>query len=179
MILSRGVVAHTSGIVEMKVLEKFEHFGVFYPLQTFSKSRSVEMASVPFCIEGNDEESWKKLFKLAKKLSHSVQYLNSSERKQIHLAAVFVNNFTNHLYAKAEKLLEEKNINFEILLPLIQETAAKLNHLQPCDAQTGPARRKDLNTIKIHSEMLKNNPELLEIYELFSHQILNKYHDEL
>jgi predicted short-subunit dehydrogenase-like oxidoreductase (DUF2520 family) len=179
MVTPNGIVAHTSGIVEMEVLEKFEHFGVFYPLQTLSKSRSVEIESVPFCIEGNHEKSWKSLFNLAKKISHSVQYMNSSERKQIHLAAVFVNNFTNHLYAKAEKLLEEKNINFEILLPLIQETAAKLNHLQPCDAQTGPARRKDLNTIKIHSDMLKNNPELFEIYQLFSHQILKKYHDEL
>lgn len=179
MTIPYGIVAHTSGIVEMKVLEKFEHFGVFYPLQTFSKSRSVEIESVPLCIEGNNEKSWKALFNLAKKISHSVQYINSSERKQIHLAAVLVNNFTNHLYAKAEKLLEEKNINFDILLPLIQETAAKLNHLQPCDAQTGPARRKDLNTIKVHSEMLKNNPEIFEIYQLFSHQILNKYHDEL
>lgn len=179
MVTPNGIVAHTSGIVEMKALKKFKHFGVFYPLQTFSKTRSIEMESIPFCIEGNDMKTRKALFNLAKKISHSVRYINSSERKQIHLAAVFVNNFTNHLYAKAEKLLEEKNINFEILLPLIQETAAKLNQLKPCDAQTGPARRKDLNTIKIHSDMLKKKPELFEIYQLFSHQILKKYHDEL
>ena len=176
----QGIVAHTSGIVEMTVLNKFENFGVFYPLQTFSKNRPVDMESVPFCIEGKNEKSWKALFNMAKKIGHhSVQYINSTERKDLHLAAVLVNNFTNHLYAQAEKLLEEKKMNFEILLPLIQETAAKLNQLQPSDAQTGPAKRKDLNTIKIHSEVLKNNPELLEIYQLFSHQILNKYHDQL
>jgi len=179
MLTPHGIVAHTSGIVGMKVLEKFKHSGVFYPLQTFSKTRPVKMDSVPFCIEGDDKNTQKRLFNLAGKLSHSVQYIDSSKRKQLHLAAVFVNNFTNHLYAKAEKLLEEKNINFEMLLPLIQETAAKLNHLKPCDAQTGPARRKDLNTIRIHSEMLRNDPELLEIYQLFTNQILNRYHDKL
>ncbi|MBE0651174.1 MAG: DUF2520 domain-containing protein [Bacteroidales bacterium] len=174
-----GIAAHTSGIVEMKVLEKFENFGVFYPLQTFSKNRPVDITTVPFCIEGNSEDTQNTLFDLAKKLSRSVQYINSVDRKQIHLAAVFVNNFPNHLYAAAENLLKEKNISFEILLPLLQETAAKMQDLKPEEAQTGPARRNDLNTIKTHSAMLKNHPELLEIYQLFSHQILKKYHDKL
>lgn len=174
-----GIVAHTSGFVAMNALERFEHFGVFYPLQTFSKSRHVDLKPVPFCIEGNDKTSGKMLSNLAGKLSRSVHYINSSDRKQIHLAAVFVNNFPNHLYAAAEKLLKEKNLDFGILLPLLHETAAKMKDLKPDEAQTGPARRNDLNTIKIHSGMLQNNPELLEIYELFSHQILNKYHDKL
>lgn len=172
-----GIVAHTSGFVEMKVLDRFKHFGVFYPLQTFSKSRAVDLKQVPFCLEGNDEKTQKTLFNLAGKLSQSVQYINSTDRKQIHLAAVFINNFPNHLYAAAEQLIEEKKLSFDILLPLLQETAAKMNQLKPGEAQTGPARRNDLNTIKIHSEMLRNNPELFEIYQLFSHQILSKYHD--
>lgn len=174
-----GIVAHTSGIVEMKVLEKFENFGVFYPLQTFSKNRPVDISTIPFCIEGNSEDTQNSLFDLGKKLSQSVKCINSEDRKQIHLAAVFVNNFPNHLYAAAEKLLKEKNIDFDILLPLLQETAAKMKDLKPKEAQTGPARRNDLNTIKTHSAMLKKHPELLEIYQLFSHQILNKYHDKL
>lgn len=174
-----GIVAHTSGIAEMQILDRFEHFGVFYPLQTFSKNRPVDLGTVPFCIEGNEETTEKMLVGLAKKLSGSVYCINSSDRKQIHLAAVFVNNFPNHLYAAAEKLLDEKDLNFEILLPLLQETAAKMKDLKPGEAQTGPARRKDLNTMKIHSGMLKNNPELLEIYQIFSHQILSKYHDKL
>ncbi len=172
-----GIVAHTSGIVGMEVLERFESFGVSYPLQTFSKNRLVDLAPVPFCIEGNDENTKKMLFNLAGSLSQSVHYINSADRKQIHLAAVFINNFPNHLYAVADKFLREKNLSFDLLLPLLQETAAKMNQLNPDEAQTGPARRNDMNTIKIHSEMLKNNPEFLEIYQLFSHQILSKYHD--
>jgi predicted short-subunit dehydrogenase-like oxidoreductase (DUF2520 family) len=148
-------------------------------LQSFSKDRQVDISRVPFCIEGNKEETQRQLFDLAGRLSGSVQYINSMDRKQIHLAAVFVNNFPNHLYAAAEKLLKEKNLDFEILLPLLQETAAKMKDLKPDDAQTGPARRHDLNTIKNHSGMLENHPELLKIYQLFNHQILNKYHDKL
>jgi predicted short-subunit dehydrogenase-like oxidoreductase (DUF2520 family) len=174
-----GIVAHTSGMVGMQALEKFENFGVFYPLQSFSKDRQVDISRVPFCIEGNKEDTQRQLFDLAGRLSGSVQYIHSMDRKQIHLAAVFVNNFPNHLYAAAEKLLKEKNLDFEILLPLLQETAAKMKDLKPDDAQTGPARRHDLNTIKNHSGMLENHPELLKIYQLFNHQILNKYHDKL
>lgn len=175
--LVSGIVAHTSGIIDVEVLERFKQFGVFYPLQTFSKNRPVDIDSVPFCIEGNNETTQKALFDLAGKLSRSVHYISSADRKQMHLAAVFVNNFPNYLYAAAEQLLGEKNMNFKLLLPLLRETAAKMDQMKPSEAQTGPARRNDLNTIKIHSEMLKNNPELLEIYQLFSHQILSKYHD--
>lgn len=174
-----GIVAHTSGIIGLKALGNFHHYGVFYPLQTFSKNRPINLNRVPFCIEGNDESSRKKLFNLAKSLSHSIYFINSEDRKQIHLAAVFVNNFSNHLYAVAEKFLKEKNLDFELLLPLMNETTAKLNQMKPGEAQTGPARRNDQNTLKIHSEMLENNPGLLEIYQLFSYQILQKYYEQL
>ncbi len=175
----QGFVAHTSGIVNMNLLDKFENFGVFYPLQTFSKKRFVDIRQVPFCIEGNKEKTRQRLFQLASGLSDSVLYIPSASRKQLHLAAVFVNNFPNHLYAAAAELLREKDLDFSILLPLLQETAAKMKELEPGEAQTGPARRNDVNTLREHSTLLEDHPELKEIYQLFSHQILTKYHDKL
>ena len=171
-----GIVAHTSGITAMDVVSKrFNNSGVFYPLQTFSKSKKVNLKEVPFCIEGNNEVVFKRLFQLAQTVSNKVYKISSEERKQLHLAAVFVSNFVNHLYHSAEDLLKENNIPFELLKPLIEEVAAKVSELSPENAQTGPARRKDSKTISIHEEMLEQHPDFLKLYQLITRQITKRY----
>ncbi len=150
----QGIVAHTSGITAMEVLADTGNYGVFYPLQTFTKDRIIDISDVPFCIEGNSGKTVEQLFDLACKISSSVQMVNSGQRKQFHLAAVLVNNFTNHLYGMAYDYLEKQGLDFKLLLPLIRETAAKLRDMDPGRAQTGPARRNDEPTLQSHLKML-------------------------
>ena len=174
----KGIVAHTSGITPMSVISsRFKSSGVFYPLQTFSKQREVNMATVPFCIEGNTKVAAKKLTDLAGKLSRNIYAVNSNERKELHLAAVFVSNFVNHLYHTANTLVEENGLSFELLLPLIEEVAAKVKTLSPDAAQTGPARRNDENTLEIHREMLHPHPDFQALYDLITRQIKKQYHE--
>ncbi len=172
-----GVVCHTSGITPMETLDRFEHYGVFYPFQTFSKSREINLSQVPFCLEASSEEIYEALRALAGKLSNTVYGVNTERRMKLHLAAVLVNNFTNHLYAEAEDFLKENGLGMGMLLPLIRETVAKIENLPATEAQTGPARRGDLSTITKHLEMLKNRDDLKEIYQIFSQQILKKYYE--
>ncbi len=174
----KGVVAHTSGITPMSVISsRFKNSGVFYPLQTFSKQREVNIATVPFCIEGNTEAAAEKLTALAGKLSRNINAVNSHERKNLHLAAVFVSNFVNHLYHTANTLVEESGLSFDLLLPLIEEVAAKVKTLSPEAAQTGPARRNDKNSIKMHREMLNPHPDFKALYDLITRQIIKQYHE--
>jgi len=174
---SDSIVVHTSGITDISVLNGREHYGVFYPLQTFSKERKVDISEVPFCIEANNENDFNLLMELAFKLSNNVKKVSSDQRKLLHLTAVMVNNFSNHMYHLAQEILENNNIDFDFLLPLIQETALKINDVHPAKAQTGPARRKDNSTIKEHLKMLNEFPEYQEIYKLLSEQIMKKYHE--
>ncbi len=171
-----GIVAHTSGITSIDVLTEAMNYGVFYPLQTFSKNKEISLLDVPFCIEGSSFQISDKLTNLAKRLSQNVRYINSEERKYLHLTAVMVNNFTNHLYHIAEDILVSKEIDFDLLLPLIKETAHKIEHLEPSRAQTGPAKRNDQSTIDLHTEMLEDMPEYIDLYRLISEQINKKYH---
>jgi len=174
----KGIVAHTSGITPLEVISStFENSGVFYPLQTFSKQREVNMATIPFCIEGNTKAAAKKLSDLAGKLSRKIYPVNSNERKELHLAAVFVSNFVNHLYHTANTLVEENGLSFNLLLPLIEEVAAKVKTLSPADAQTGPARRNDENSLRVHREMLSNHPDFEALYNLITRQIIKQYHE--
>jgi len=174
----KGIIAHTSGITPMEVISStFENSGVFYPLQTFSKQRAVTMATVPFCIEGNTGEAAEKLNHLAGKLSQNIYSINSTERKKLHLAAVFVSNFVNHLYHTADTIVKESGLPFELLLPLIEEVAAKVKTLPPADAQTGPARRNDENTLGAHREMLGSHPDFEALYNLITRQIIKQYHE--
>ncbi len=172
-----GLVCHTSGITPLDVLKRFENHGVFYPLQTFSKNRKVDLSVVPFCVEGSSAAVLKQLQQLAARLSTSVQEIPSGQRTQLHLAAVLVNNFSNHLFDEAENYLKENGLDRSLLLPLLRETVNKLQELPAREAQTGPARRGDLKTIARHLEMLQDKPELKKIYQLFSQQILKKYHE--
>jgi predicted short-subunit dehydrogenase-like oxidoreductase (DUF2520 family) len=166
------LIAHTAGTVPMSILNGFTlNYGVFYPLQTFSKTRKVEFSEIPICIEANHPSNLLKLQFLAGKLSNTVRQINSEERKTLHLAAVFVNNFVNHFYAIGAELLHERKMSFDLLKPLIHETAAKIATMQPVDAQTGPARRNDQTIIQEHLKMLHDKPEFRKIYSFVTESI--------
>ncbi|MEE1944958.1 DUF2520 domain-containing protein [Pedobacter sp. KR3-3] len=168
----KGLVAHTCGAVPMSVFAgKFANYGVFYPLQTFSKSKALNFDDIPLCLEANSEASMQLLKQVAIKLSNRVLEVDSDKRKILHLAAVFACNFTNHLYALGEQLLEANGLEFDILRPLINETASKVQHALPLAVQTGPAIRSDEQTLKAHQELLLQHPHLLEIYRTLSESI--------
>lgn len=167
-----ALYVHTAGSVAMEVFEGYaRRYGVLYPLQTFTKSRETDLSSVPFFIEANNEEDEQQLRALAGSLSEKVITLPSEKRKALHLAAVFACNFTNHLYTLAGDILAQQNLPFELLLPLIEETAAKVKDLHPQDAQTGPAVRYDRRVIDKHLEMLQDDETKSQLYRLLSDSI--------
>ena len=166
------IIVHTAGSISMDVFkDKFENCGVFYPLQTFSKDRELDFSNIPICIESNNEILESKLLNLAKCLSNSVHVIDSEKRKKLHLAAVFACNFANHMYSMATEILSQPDIPFDLLKPLIAETAQKAIDSDPLKAQTGPAVRNDQNVIKKHLKMLKDNPEFEKIYRFVSDSI--------
>ena len=159
-----GIVLHTSGAVSLNALEILSNFGVFYPLQTFSKNKLVDFGEIPVCIEANSAENLEKIKKLALEITKDVREVNSEQRKALHLAAVFVNNFSNHLYTLGAEICEKNQVDFSILRPLIKETASKIESLAPKDAQTGPAIRNDQKTIEAHLRLLpKKNKDIYSI----------------
>ena len=167
------LTAHTSGATSIDVLRAFtDSAGVFYPLQTFSKTKEVNFRSVPLCIEGADEQITKQLIELAQTVSNNVYKVSSAQRKVLHLAAVFACNFPNYLYNIAQQLLADHNMDFEMLRPLILETAEKIQNHEPVEVQTGPAVRNDKNTMAAHLQMLDKQPDFKEIYELLSQGII-------
>jgi predicted short-subunit dehydrogenase-like oxidoreductase (DUF2520 family) len=166
------LVVHTSGTVALDNLSDKNHKGVFYPLQTFSKDKGVNFKLIPICLEAQNENDLKLLQKIAHVISDSVYEINSEQRKALHVAAVFVNNFVNHLYQIGNAICEENKIPFAILKPLIQETAAKIMLLSPKEAQTGPAKRNDLTTIESHRQFLTDKNEST-IYTLLTQSIQN------
>lgn len=174
----KGVVAHTSGAISINVLQAVERPGVFYPLQTFTKGMPVALDTVPICLEANAAQDLEILQKLGKTLSSSVHHINSLQRRQLHLAAVFCSNFTNHLMYLTQQICEDKGVAYELLLPLIKETMHKLEVMGPFTAQTGPARRNDTDTMQAHLQQL-NGRDLQEIYKAMSHSILHTYGNEL
>lgn len=169
----KGIVVHTSGITELNALNKHKKRGVFYPLQTFSKRRAVDFLDIPFCIEAADKKTENQLKTLAGKFSHKVFSISTEKRKQLHLAAVLVNNFPTHLYRLAKDILNKNDLDFDMLRPLITETGVKVMKMEPKKAQTGPAHRGDKKTIEIHRELLQHQPDILALYELISKQITN------
>ncbi|EHQ44075.1 Rossmann-like and DUF2520 domain-containing protein [Myroides odoratus] len=165
-------VVHTSGTIPMSAIQQ-ERKGVMYMLQSFSKDKELDFSSIPFCIEANHKEDFQLLEKIAVSFSERVYKISSEQRKAIHLAAVFVNNFSNHMFTMGEDICKEYQVPFEILKPLILETANKIMHLSPFEAQTGPASRGDQNTINQHLEML-TDPTKKEIYQLITKSIQNR-----
>jgi predicted short-subunit dehydrogenase-like oxidoreductase (DUF2520 family) len=167
--LNGNMVVHTSGSVSMDVLRNCsESFGVLYPLQTFSKSREVDFSTVPLCIEANSADNVHQIGQLAKDLSTKVVGVDSEKRKILHLAAVFASNFPNFMFSIADKILTENKLDFDLLRPLILETAMKVQELRPEKAQTGPARRGDEEIMKKHIRLLNEYPEYRKIYEMLS-----------
>ncbi len=176
--IKNSLIVHTSGSVDMNVLiNTSTNCGVFYPLQSFSKDTLVDFNNIPFCIEANTIEDRRMLTELAQILSNDVREINSEERKIIHLAAVFANNFSNYMYLIAEELLSKHNLSFDILKPLINQTAMKINNRNPEKTQTGPAKRNDLKLIEKHLSLLKDTPEYYEIYKIISKNIVDKFHN--
>lgn len=168
----QAVWVHTAGSLPMDMWKgHVEHYGVFYPLQTFSKQREVNFAEIPVFVEGCNAEITGFLKEVAATLSGKVYEADSAQRERLHLAAVFACNFTNHLYALAARLLQQSQLPFSVLLPLIDETARKVHTLEPQQAQTGPAVRYDENIINHHLQMLSGEPRLQEIYRLLSSSI--------
>jgi len=176
--LKNVLVVHTSGAVGIQVLEKyFDSCGVFYSLQTFSKSREMDFRTVPLCIESTGKNSTAQLLELARTISNQVNYIDSAQRRVLHLAAVFACNFPNYLYSVSAGLLKGQQMDFELLKPLILETALKVQQFLPSEVQTGPAIRGDQQTMAAHLELLKQHPKLQEIYRLLSQGIIKM--DEL
>lgn len=170
--INNKIILHTSGSTSMDVFKnKFDNYGVLYPLQTFSKNRKIEFENIPIFIEANNEKSFEIIEKIANKISTKVYKSDSETRKTLHISAVFANNFTNQMYAIAKNLLDKKNIDFDVLKPLISETTQKIFELSPENAQTGPAVRNDEIIINSHLEMLKNKPKLEKIYKFVSDSI--------
>ncbi len=166
-----GVVAHTSGSVSLAALNGLENYGVFYPLQTFSKQKEIDFSLVPLCLEASNPLALAKLKHLAALLSKHCYDVDSEQRKILHLAAVFACNFPNYLYGIAQQLLAQHQLDFNIIKPLIIETANKIQTALPVNVQTGPAIRNDVQTLTKHEGMLQGHPEWLTIYKLLSEQI--------
>lgn len=159
---------HTSGSVEMNVFETITtSYGVLYPFQTFTKGIPLAFNEVPLCMEANNQKTKQLLLSLAKMLSKTYCFIDSLQRKQLHLAGVFACNFTNVMYRIAKEILEENNMDFSILIPLINETARKVNFKLPEQVQTGPAIRNDKQIMDLHVDMIKNN-DFKELYTLIS-----------
>ena len=168
----KKVFLHTAGSMPMSVFRgKALHYGVLYPMQTFSKQREVDFSIIPCFIEANDEFAQKQIEGLAVQISHRVYQLSSEDRKYLHLSAVFACNFANHCYAVSQELLQQHGIPFDVMLPLIDETAAKVHGMTPKDAQTGPAVRYDENVIGKQIQLLENQPYFQKIYDSMSKSI--------
>ena len=166
------LVVHTSGSIALEALDNKNRSGVFYPLQTFTKSKEVDFKSIPICIEAENDIDYSILETLAKTISNSVYNVNSEQRKALHVAAVFVCNFTNHLYQIGNEICQQNHLPFAILKPLIQETANKIVTLSPEEAQTGPAIRKDTQTINTHLNFLTDEHQK-EIYKMITKSIID------
>jgi predicted short-subunit dehydrogenase-like oxidoreductase (DUF2520 family) len=166
------LVVHTSGSIAMNDLNSKNRKGVFYPLQTFSKSKEINFQEIPICLETDIEKDYQILETVAKAISNKIYAISSKQRKAIHVSAVFVCNFVNHLYQIGNEICIENDISFAILKPLIKETASKIETLSPLDAQTGPAKRNDTQTINSHLNFLTNENQK-EIYKLLTKSIID------
>ncbi|GHA49946.1 hypothetical protein GCM10007103_33440 [Salinimicrobium marinum] len=173
-----GLVVHTSGAVPLNALEKCRRSGIFYPLQTFSKDQPVDYSEIPFCLEAKIPDDLELLKDLASGISRNYYEVDSSQRKKLHLAAVFVCNFVNHLYTIGEDICRNNELPFEILQPLIKETAEKITRSSPKEVQTGPAKRGDNSTINAHLELIAS-PSDKDIYQLLTKAIKTSHGKKL
>jgi predicted short-subunit dehydrogenase-like oxidoreductase (DUF2520 family) len=174
-----GIFVHTAGSVSMEVFKgAVKNYGVFYPLQTFNKNRIVEFSEIPIFIESNSAESVEILEELASQISNEVHRADSSDRLAIHVAAVFACNFTNFMYTGADEILKKHKLSFHSLEPLIHETIAKLQECPPGEVQTGPAVRKDYQTIQTHLKVLSDSTIWQKLYRFVSDTIIEYYNSD-
>lgn len=171
--LRNKIVVHTAASVSKEVLKQASsHYGVFYPLQSLKKDIGYT-PDIPVIIDASDEKTGKMLELLAYSISDRVIQAGDEQRLKLHLAAVFCNNFVNHLYVLTEQYCKKEGLDFYMLIPLIKETAARLENISPSFSQTGPAIRNDVNTIEKHRKQLEHYPQLSKFYEIFTESIYN------
>lgn len=169
-------LVHTSGGVGIEIFEgRFKNYGVFYPLQSFNKDRDINFSKLPILIEANHAAFEEDLIKLALKITTRAEIMGSEKRKQLHLAAVFANNFVNLMATEAYEILEKAHIDATLIQALLKETIERLDEKHPKDLQTGPAKRSDFEVLKKHEELLKSNPKLQSLYRQLSQQIMDRY----
>lgn len=173
-----GLFVHTAGGTAMNVLSTHERHGVFYPLQTFTRGKLVSFKSIPIGIEAKTKQDLEILRVMGAAISSMVKNISSEERSILHVAAVYVNNFTNYMYTVGKEICDENNVDFNLLKPLIKETATKLDWLSPLEAQTGPAKRGDQQTQHHHLTILKKGTQR-ELYILLSNEIKCKHGEKL
>lgn len=166
------LVVHTSGSANLENIDSKNRRGVFYPLQTFTKNKSIAFNEIPFCLETEFDSDYEKLADFAKLFSPKIYKISSEQRKYIHVTAVFVSNFTNHMFTLGNEICVKNVIPFEIFKPLIQETINKIDELEPIEAQTGPAIRKDSITIKKHLDLITNE-KIKSLYLKITESIQN------
>ena len=171
-------IVHTSGSVGTDVFQNREKFGVFYPIQSFNKNIDVNFNETPICIEANNSELEKKLIILANSIFNSVHLLDSKQIEQLHIAAIFASNFTNHMMSISEKILNSNKMDFDLLKPLISNTFKKIKNNHPKDVQTGPAKREDYLIIEKHLELLEKYDSLKIIYSKISNHIISNNFNE-
>lgn len=170
--LGNTLITHTSGATPGHILSAAaQRYGVFYPLQSFSVERQPVWSKIPFCVDANSPADVQFLRKMAKIIGNLVYQVDDAQRAVLHVAAVFANNFANHCFAVAEQMLDEADLPFEMLHPLMEETIAKAVLDSPARMQTGPARRGDQDTMKRHLELLKKHPLWQDIYRKISEDI--------
>lgn len=172
--VGQKLTVHTAGSVAMNVLEKVSaNCGVLYPLQSLRREMG-DAENIPLLIDGNTPENKAIIASFARSISNTVGEAGDDERLKLHVAAVVVSNFTNHLYALAEDFCKKENVDFKMLVPLIQETAARVQSHSPADVQTGPAFRNDIFTLDKHLRLLAAYPKLRYIYLKLTDSIMNK-----
>jgi predicted short-subunit dehydrogenase-like oxidoreductase (DUF2520 family) len=169
------ILVHTAGAISKDVLRSADNYGVLYPLQSLRKEME-HIPEIPVMVDGNSPEVSQTLFDFASGWASSVSFSTDEERKKLHVAAVFASNFTNHIYTMTEQFCRNENIEFESLLPLIKETALRLEHASPSEMQTGPAIRNDHLTINKHEEALAAYPELKYLYTYLTQSIQKEHH---
>lgn len=176
---TEGLHIHTAGSIPATIFsQKRTHYGVLYPLQTFSKQKELDFRTVPLFIEANNEQNKATIEEIASLISDKVYCINSDERIKLHVSAVFACNFSNHLYHIASELLSESHLPFDLLMPLVEETVQKLKSLSPYEAQTGPAVRNDFNVLNKHLQSLANDPKKHDLYKLLSESIIQTHSDK-
>jgi len=177
--LRNQMIIHFSGTAELSVLKNSSSsYGVLYPPQTFTLRQSAGFLNIPLCIEANNSESERRLTAFAAALSDKIFRVNSSQRRTIHLSAIFAGNFTNFMYSIAEDLLAGNGLPMTLLEPIIEKTKANARRHNIFGLQTGPAIREDIEMIKTHLELLSEKPEFREIYRVMSESIINYKHQD-